>query len=141
MPESKTINLSEKYYLQTNKREEFVDLSSSIEDFLKNKRCKSGFLHIYCPHTTASVIVQESTDSQLQLDILDALRKIAPKEGFRHAEGNADAHIKSAITKESVCIYLNEGRLLLGTWQNIYFCEFDGPRKRSVYINFMGETY
>ena len=96
---------------------------------------KSGICYVYVPHTTAGVLINEGADPSVVKDILTALNKLVPhKAGYMHMEGNSDAHIKTSLVGTSQSIIIEDGRLLLGTWQAIFFCEFDGPRSREVTI-------
>lgn len=95
----------------------------------------SGITFVYVPHTTAGVAINEGADSSVKLDVLEQLRKLAPPDaGYTHLEGNSDAHIKSILVGNSVSLISEKGRLKLGTWQAVYFMEFDGPRTRNIYI-------
>jgi len=93
-------------------------------------------VHIFVPHTTAAVTINENADPDVVHDILKGLTDIVPSLGFRHREGNSPAHIKSSLIGSSLCINIHGGSLELGTWQGVYFCEFDGPRERKVWIAF-----
>jgi secondary thiamine-phosphate synthase enzyme len=95
-----------------------------------------GICVVYCPHTTAAVTIQENADPDVVHDLLLWLNRHIPKDvpGFRHAEGNSDAHLKASLVGPSVTVIIEKGEPVLGTWQGIYFCEFDGPRERNVYI-------
>jgi secondary thiamine-phosphate synthase enzyme len=95
----------------------------------------SGQVLVYCPHTTAGLTVNEAADPDVRADIIDGLRRLVPKSGgWRHAEGNADAHIKASLMGSSVTVPLEGGKLALGTWQGVFLCEFDGPRRRTVRV-------
>lgn len=121
--------------LKTSKREELVDISSIIQtEILKNK-VDCGICLIYTPHTTSAITINENADPDVCSDMIKGLKNISPDDkSYRHAEGNSDAHIKSSIIGASEMIIIENGRLKLGTWQGVYFCEFDGPRNRNVWI-------
>lgn len=119
----------------TNKRIQFVDITQDINKVITETGIKEGICYLYVPHTTAAITINESADPTVQLDILNWLNKIVPfKDNYEHMEGNSDAHIKASLIGASCNIFINEGKLLLGTWQGVFFCEFDGPRKRKVYL-------
>lgn len=121
--------------VETNTRVQFVDITAQVRRVVAGSGVKNGLCHIYVPHTTAGVTVNEGADPDVTRDILDQMEKIAPQEGrYRHAEGNADAHIRSAVVGISQVVPVAGGDLALGTWQSIFFCEFDGPRKRRVIV-------
>ena len=125
--------------VQTTKRNEMVLLTEEINSFLRGKGYQNGKLTLFVPHTTAAVTINENADPDVQRDMLNGLNKISPNlPEFTHYEGNSDAHIKSSLIGCSQDILVNNGRLILGTWQGIYFCEFDGPRQRRLIIGFEG---
>ena len=106
-----------------------------VETAVKESAVRSGVCQVFVPHTTAGVTINENADPSVREDILNGLEKLAPYgAGYSHAEGNADAHIKSTIVGSDKIIFIEDGRLQFGTWQGIYFCEFDGPRQRRVFI-------
>ncbi len=126
--------------IRTSSREEFVDITDQVRRIVSQLGAKSGIVWIYSPHTTAGITIQENADPDVQADILNHLRSLVPKNGdFRHSEGNSDAHIKSSLMGASQAVPMSEGRLALGTWQAIYFCEFDGPRNRRALVKVMGD--
>lgn len=121
--------------VRTSSRVEVVDITSQVERALRESGVKEGLLCLYVPHTTAGVFINENADPSVKKDIIKELNKLIPfEDGYSHLEGNAAAHIKSSLVGASECILAEEGRLLLGTWQGIYFGEFDGPRRRRVLI-------
>lgn len=121
--------------VKTTKRNEFVNITSLVQDALSESNNSDGFITVYVPHTTAGVTINESADPDVVSDILNHLEKLVPpNEGYAHIEGNADAHIKSSLVGCSITIPYENGKLLLGTWQGIFFCEFDGPRNRKLII-------
>jgi secondary thiamine-phosphate synthase enzyme len=117
----------------STKRNEFIDITDRIESLIKD--VKEGTVTIFCPHTTAAITINENADPDVQRDILWKLSQSIPKQdSYKHGEGNSDAHIKSSLIGQSVTVIVVEGKLILGTWQAIFFCEFDGPRERKVII-------
>lgn len=115
-----------------------VDVTSEIQNLFSGPEVNEGICLIYCPHTTAGVVINEHADPSVAEDIASALSEHFPhRRAWRHLEGNADAHVKSAVVGSSVMVPITGGRLALGTWQGIFFCEFDGPRTRELYIQVM----
>lgn len=124
--------------VNTKKREEFVDIAAGIEKILRAAGIERGLCFLFCPHTTAALTINENADAAVVQDMLKHLRAMVPRAAdFTHGEGNSDAHIKSSLLGSSLQIIIEDGRLCLGTWQGVYFCEFDGPRKRRVYVKIM----
>ncbi|MBU0534005.1 MAG: secondary thiamine-phosphate synthase enzyme YjbQ [Candidatus Omnitrophica bacterium] len=124
-----TINIS------TKSPEEFIDITSLVEGKVRASGVKEGLITVFIPHTTASVTINENADPSVAKDIISNLDKVIPPRGnYSHMEGNSHAHIKSSLIGSSRQIIIQNGRLKLGTWQGIYFCEFDGPRKREVWV-------
>jgi secondary thiamine-phosphate synthase enzyme len=122
-----------KISLKTDKPCGFYDITIRIEDLLS--RNDSGVCLLFCPHTTAGITINEGADPDVIADINSSLTSIIPKkDNYRHAEGNSDAHIKASIIGSSSSIFVEQGRLILGTWQKVFFCEFDGPRNREVWV-------
>ena len=126
------------YALRTKKEEDFIDITYLVEQALKESTLKEGIVVVFCPHTTAGITINENADPDVVRDILVTFDKTFPKQGeYKHSEGNSHAHIKASLMGSSATIIVEDGRLKLGTWQGIYFTEFDGPRNRKVYIKFM----
>jgi secondary thiamine-phosphate synthase enzyme len=126
------------YTVRTKKEAEFIDITYLVEQELKESNIKDGIAVVFCPHTTAGITINENADPDVVRDMLKSFDKSFPKEGdYKHAEGNSHAHIKASLMGSSATIIVENGRLKLGTWQGIYFTEFDGPRNRKVYIKFM----
>jgi secondary thiamine-phosphate synthase enzyme len=116
-------------------RLQFIDITGEVRKVVKESGCVDGICHMYVPHTTAAVTVNEGADPDVSRDIMDQLEKIAPSGArYRHTEGNADAHIRSTLVGVSQIVPVRGGDLVLGTWQSVFFCEFDGPRKRRVLV-------
>ena len=121
--------------VRTPSREALLDLSAQVQAAVRTSGVHTGLVCVYCPHTTAGITVQENADPDVQLDLLAHLATLVPSTTrFRHAEGNSDAHVKASLVGTATTIPVDEGRALLGRWQGIYFCEFDGPRTRTVHI-------
>ncbi|MGB9736285.1 MAG: secondary thiamine-phosphate synthase enzyme YjbQ [bacterium] len=119
----------------TKKRIEMIDITGEINGLLKKLGIVRGICYLYVPHTTSGITINENADPAVKQDILDTLERIAPAhKDYNHKEGNADAHIKSSIIGVSLSLFIENGRLVLGTWQSVFFCEFDGPRTRSLLI-------
>lgn len=121
--------------LKTESRNELIDLTDKIESLVKGM--KEGSVTIYCPHTTAAITINENADPDVCRDILWKLSQLIPEsDSYRHSEGNSDSHLKSSIIGCSETVIIKDGKLVLGTWQSIFFAEFDGPRNRKVIIRF-----
>lgn len=124
--------------VKSKARNEFIDITSFVQDTVKEAGIIKGICCLYVPHTTAGITINEGADPSVQKDIINTLNKLVPYElNYLHREGNADAHIKSSIIGNSVNVIIEDGKLLLGTWQSIFFCEFDGPRHRRVAVKFI----
>jgi len=122
-----------KINVRTTKREQLIDITSEIKQFVRESNTLEGRVTVFIPHTTAAVTINENADPDVQHDLIIALNRISPDlPEFKHMEGNSDAHTKCSIVGCSQDIIIHEGRLLLGTWQGVYFCEFDGPRTRNA---------
>jgi secondary thiamine-phosphate synthase enzyme len=125
----------EKVRIKTERRTQLVDITSEVEAALGKSGCAKGMCTVYVPHTTAGVIINEGDDPAVARDIEATLDRLAPRSAkYEHAEGNSDAHIKTALTASSAMVMIEDGKLLLGRWQGIFFCEFDGPRDREVWL-------
>ena len=123
------------YHLSTG-REGFYDITAKAQEALRNSGVTSGLCVVYCPHTTAGITINENADPDVVRDLLYALDKTFPdRPEFLHREGNSAAHLKSSAMGSSATVIIREGKLLLGTWQGIYFTEFDGPRQRHFYVS------
>jgi secondary thiamine-phosphate synthase enzyme len=121
--------------LKSNKRIEFIDITEKINIIIRQSGIVEGACFISVPHTTAALTINENSDPDVVHDILHKTGKlIPPDEGYSHSEGNSDSHLKSSLFGPSLTLIINENKLLLGIWQAVYFCEFDGPRNRQVYI-------
>ncbi len=121
--------------VSTSRRNEFVDVTEEVRDVVKESGVKEGYVHLYVPHTTAAVTINENYDPSVKDDILNKLSDLVPAgAGYSHSEGNADSHIKASIIGSSDFVPVKSGDIDLGRWQGIFFCEFDGPRSRRMLI-------
>jgi len=127
--------------LKTNDRSQLIDITHQLQSVVLRSGVDEGICTVYVPHTTAGVTINENADPSVKRDIVKHLEKLVPwrEPYYEHAEGNSAAHIKSTIVGCSQTIIIKGGKLLLGTWQGVYFCEFDGPRTRKVYVKVIGE--
>jgi secondary thiamine-phosphate synthase enzyme len=122
--------------VSTSSRSEMLEITDKVAEAVEASGVKEGVVTVYVPHTTAGVTINENADPDVVTDMLAALDRMVPRSAaYRHGEGNADAHIKSALIGHAVCVPISKGRMTLGTWQGIFFCEFDGPRSRHVMID------
>jgi secondary thiamine-phosphate synthase enzyme len=121
--------------LETNNRTELIDITSKVNSLISSSNVKEGTCLIFVPHTTAGIAINENADSSVKSDIIKELNKVIPfDDNYQHAEGNSAAHIKSVLCGIDLNIIIKNSQLVLGTWQGVYFCEFDGPRSRKVII-------
>ena len=121
--------------VKSTRREEFIDVTTDLARIVSDSGISDGCITCFVPHTTAGITINENADPDVTRDIISKLGRLIPQEdGYHHAEGNSDAHLKSSLIGCSLTIPFESGRLLLGTWQGIYFCEFDGPRTRRLTI-------
>jgi len=125
----------------TNKHTEFVVLDRHIQKAIDDAGFTNGVVHVYVPHTTAGLTINENADPDVAKDIVNILDKLVPWRGnYAHAEGNSAAHVKASLMGFSEQVLVRDGRLAFGTWQSVYFCEFDGPRRRKVWLSFTAEA-
>jgi secondary thiamine-phosphate synthase enzyme len=124
------------YAVSTRKRNEFVEITDLVRKSLQKSGVTDGSGVVYCPHTTAAITINENADPDVVHDILLLLDRLIPQvqPGFRHSEGNSDSHIKASLVGSSATVLVENGKLVLGRWQGVYFCEFDGPRQRTVHV-------
>lgn len=121
--------------VQTNSRTEFIDITDAVQRFAAEKDFRDGLITVFVPHTTAGVTINENADPDVTADLETVLDDVVPwSNGYLHSEGNTAAHVKAGMMGSSVQVIVENGRLCLGTWQSIYFCEFDGPRTRRVWL-------
>ena len=126
--------------LKSRVRTEFIDITADIKEMLKANNIGNGVCHVFVLHTTAGITVNEGADAAVKMDINRFLNKLIPQDPyFNHAEGNSDAHIKSTLVGTSQTLLIENGKLLLGTWQSVFFCEFDGPRPRRVAVKIVAD--
>jgi len=119
----------------SRKRNEMIDITDEIQKIVKEEKIQDGYVIIYVPHTTAGVTINEGADPSVQRDIIRTLKNFVPENGdYHHMEGNSDAHIKASLLGSSVTVLVENNKLILGTWQSIYFFEGDGPRNRKVFV-------
>ena len=121
--------------VKTRSRIEMVDITSLVQKEISKSKTSDGLCLVYVPHTTAGITINEGADPAVCKDVMDKLNELVPANaGYRHMEGNADSHIKASLMGSSVYVMVENGRLVLGTWQKIFFCEFDGPRSRRAHV-------
>ena len=133
-----TKSFEKEFNISTKRRTEFVDITQKVNLFVKESKIVNGVCYVYVPHTTAGITINENADPSVVRDIIKKLNSLVPEDDeYSHSEGNSDSHIKSTLTGNSVTIFVSENELKLGTWQGIYFCEYDGPRMRNVWIKIL----
>ncbi len=119
----------------TTRRSEMIDITAMVADVVRQSGVVDGIVVVWSPHTTAAITVNEGADPDVRSDMVRFLARLIPENGdFRHFEGNSDAHIKTTLTGPGITLIVNDGVLLLGRWQSLYFCEYDGPRERTVFV-------
>ncbi len=133
--------INETFSISTKQRNQMIDITGQIRSFVSQSGISNGDVIVYCPHTTAAISINENADPSVPHDILLTLEELLPhhRPGYRHSEGNSDAHCKSSLIGCSEQILIKDKSLNLGTWQGIFFCEFDGPRSRKVMLQIRGE--
>jgi secondary thiamine-phosphate synthase enzyme len=125
----------ETFNLRTSSRMEFVDITPQVDALVRQSGVTEGLCCVFVPHTTAGLTLNENVDPAVRQDILMELNRVVPfDDGYSHSEGNSAAHLKSSLMGQSLVVPISGGRLAVGPWQGIYFCEFDGPRQRRVYV-------
>ncbi|MBI5231431.1 MAG: YjbQ family protein [Coriobacteriales bacterium] len=130
-----------RFEVRTQHREQFIDITAEVARAVSESGVSDGAVLVYCPHTTAAITINENADPDVVRDLLDGLERVAPRHaGWRHVEGNSDGHLKSSLVGASEVVPIVEGRMALGTWQGIYFAEFDGPRTRRVLVSVLSEA-
>ena len=126
--------------ITTLRQTEFLDITGKVEEVILKAHASDGLALVFIPHTTAGITINEGADPNVQEDILRMLNQMVPFKGpYRHGEGNSPAHIKSSLIGSSVSLMIENGRLILGRWQSLFFCEFDGPRTRKVLIKIISQ--
>lgn len=123
------------FSVKTSGRCQMIDITNHVREIISQSGYASGICHVFIPHTTAGITINENADPDVPKDILATLQKLIPEhDRYRHQEGNSDAHVKSSLMGTSQAIFIENGKLVLGTWQSLFFCEFDGPRTRTVWV-------
>jgi secondary thiamine-phosphate synthase enzyme len=132
------IGMIQTFQVRTSKKTEFIDITRSVQEAVKKTGVEEGICFIFIPHTTAAVTINENADPSVSQDILMELNRVVPfQDRYQHLEGNSPAHIKASLIGCSQTVLVESGKLVLGTWQGIFFCEFDGPRNRKVHVEVM----
>ena len=127
--------------VKTDRRTQFVDITAKIESLTSSAGVISGLCHVYVPHTTAAVTINEHADPDVAADVEALFDRLVPHRGsYKHSEGNSDSHAKAVLVGASQTVFIEDGKLLLGRWQGIFFCEFDGPRDRRVYVKIVSDA-
>ena len=133
--------VSRTFEIKTERHTQLKKITAEVEQLISESGCTNGVCYVYVPHTTAGVIINEGDDPDVARDIETTLDRIVPHTAnYRHAEGNADSHIKAALTASTATIFIEDGELVLGRWQGIFFCEFDGPRRREVRVKIVPDA-
>jgi secondary thiamine-phosphate synthase enzyme len=139
-PVGKAVTRAHAVHVETRARVEFKDVTSMIQKLVAESGVQSGTCFIFVPHTTAAVLLNENADPGLQTDLDNFLKQLAPRDkDYRHDDGNCDAHLKAAVIGCSKSLLIENGRLVLGTWQGVYLCEFDGPRRRELRVKIVSD--
>ena len=130
----------ETFEVHTSRREELVRLTGAVQELVDAKGWRDGALVVYCPHTTAALTLNEAADPDVAADLVMALSRLLPREaGYKHVEGNSDAHVKTTLVGPSQTLIVSGGRIQLGTWQGVFLCEWDGPRNRKLWAQWLGQ--
>jgi secondary thiamine-phosphate synthase enzyme len=126
--------------VKTQRRTQLVDVTELVRRTVENAAVKEGVCYVYVPHTTAGVMINEHYDPDVAQDLEGVFDRLVPKSGpYRHSEGNSDSHAKTALVGASQMMFIEEGKLVLGRWQGIFFCEFDGPRERKIWVKLIAD--
>ena len=136
MPHSPTSSPIQRETVRTRQRSEMIDVTDRVQRIVRDAQVISGYAIVYVPHTTAAVTINENADPDVRHDLLRKLDELIPKNEryYQHGEGNSDSHVKTSLVGNSTMVLIENGRLVLGRWQGIYFCEFDGPRERGMVV-------
>ena len=130
------ISVMKELHISSDQRNQMIDITDDVERLVKEEKINEGYIIMYVPHTTAGITINEGADPSVQQDIIETLQHLIPtRSDYNHTEGNSDAHIKASLLGSSVTVLIGKGKLVLGTWQHIFFYEGDGPRNRRVYIH------
>ena len=128
--------------VKTDRRTQAVDVTSQVKQVVRESGVQSGVCHLYVPHTTAAIFINENADPDVARDIEATLERLIPNSGnYRHAEGNADSHVKAVLVGASQSVLIEDGQLVLGHWQGIFFCELDGPRERRLFVKIVCDPH
>lgn len=131
----------EELRVRTAQRTQFVDVTDEVKRTVEKAGVVSGVCYVYVPHTTAGVMINEHFDPDVATDLEGVFERLVPRSGpYRHSEGNSDSHAKTAMTGTSAMIFVEDGKLALGRWQGVFFCEFDGPRERKMWVKVVGDA-
>ncbi len=140
VPVDRPRSRSHKFDVSTRARVEFADITSKIESLIAESGVRDGLCVVFTPHTTAAILINENADPSLHKDFDNFLKRLAPRaEDYFHNDGNCDSHLKSAVIGPSKTLLIENGRLVLGTWQGVFLCEFDGPRRREVRVKIVSD--
>ncbi len=132
--------MSKHISVSSSQRTQFIDITQKVKGAIRETGVKNGVCFLYVPHTTAAITINEGADPSVKHDILTTLNRLVPSDAsYTHREGNADSHVKSSLIGSSVNIFIEDGSIRLGTWQAVFFCEFDGPRSRRVEVKVIKE--
>jgi secondary thiamine-phosphate synthase enzyme len=138
---SEVVFVTHRLSVRTRSKVEFQNITRAVQEVVDSSRIENGVCYVFVPHTTAAVILNEQADPSVVEDIAEQLESIVPQQGnYHHSEGNSSAHIKASLFGSSEMVMVDDGRLVLGTWQGIFFCEFDGPRSRSVLVKILPDN-
>jgi len=138
---SEVVFVTHRLSVRTRSKVEFQNITRAVQEVVDSSRVESGVCYVFVPHTTAAVTLNEQADPSVVEDIAEQLESIVPQQGnYHHSEGNSPAHIKASLFGSSEMVMVDDGRLVLGTWQGIFFCEFDGPRSRSVLVKILPDN-
>jgi len=139
--ECEVVFVTHRLSVRTRSKVEFQNITRAVQEVVDSSRVESGVCYVFVPHTTAAVTLNEQADPSVVEDIAEQLESIVPQHGnYHHSEGNSPAHIKASLFGSSEMVMVDDGRLVLGTWQGIFFCEFDGPRSRSVLVKILPDN-
>jgi secondary thiamine-phosphate synthase enzyme len=127
------------FSIRTTNHQEFIEITEDVQNFVKKSKVRKGFCIIMTPHTTAGITINQNADINVQIDMLSIFDKLVPRKDFLNVEGNSDSHFKQSMFGNSKMILIDENKLILGEWQAIFLCEFDGPRARKVFLQINGE--
>jgi secondary thiamine-phosphate synthase enzyme len=129
------------FSVKTSSRCQMIDITKPVREILSQSGCVSGICYVFVPHTTAGITINENADPDVSADILTTLETLVPEhDHYRHGEGNSDAHVKASLMGSSQAVFVEDGKLILGIWQSLFFCEFNGPRARTVWVKIITDS-